>query len=249
MGNVNILEKRMIKYEVSVKQTAKFIMMLLILSLAYVMPAATTKKIQQVSTVPKKTLTVLLDAGHGADDSGKVGINQVFEKDINLEIAKYVKEFLEKEEINVVMTREDDSPLYQSSERNKKLADMKKRIQIMVDCDADIAVSIHQNSYTQESVKGPQVFYYKDSAEGKKLAASIQEAFDLVIGDENTRTIKPNGEYYLLVHSPMPLVICECGFLSNWEEAKLLATPTYQKSIAKAICQGILEYLANEKRL
>ena len=233
MGNVNILEKRMIKYEVSVKQTAKFIMMLLILSLAYVMPAATTKKIQQVSTVPKKTLTVLLDAGHGADDSGKVGINQV----------------LEKEGINVVMTREDDSPLYQSSDRNKKLADMKKRIQIMVDCDADIAVSIHQNSYTQESVKGPQVFYYKDSAEGKKLAASIQEAFDLVIGDENTRTIKPNGEYYLLVHSPMPLVICECGFLSNWEEAKLLATPTYQKSIAKAIGQGILEYLANERRL
>ena len=130
MGNVNILEKRMIKYEVSVKQTAKFIMMLLILSLAYVMPAATTK-IQQVSTVPKKTLTVLLDAGHGADDSGKVGINQVFEKDINLEIAKYVKEFLEKEGINVVMTREDDSLLYQSSDRNKKLADMKKRIQIM----------------------------------------------------------------------------------------------------------------------
>ena len=241
MGNVNILEKRMIKYEVSVKQTAKFIMMLLILSLAYVMPAATTKKIQQVSTVPKKTLTVLLDAGHGADDSGKVGINQV--------LAKYVKEFLEKEGINVVMTREDDSPLYQSSDRNKKLADMKKRIQIMVDCDADIAVSIHQNSYTQESVKGPQVFYYKDSAEGKKLAASIQEAFDLVIGDENTRTIKPNGEYYLLVHSPMPLVICECGFLSNWEEAKLLATPAYQKSIAKAIGQGILEYLANERRL
>ena len=147
------------------------------------------------------------------------------------------------------MTREDDSPLYQSSDRNKKLADMKKRIQIMVDCDAYIAVSIHQNSYTQESVKGPQVFYYKDSAEGKKLAASIQEAFDLVIGDENTRTIKPNGEYYLLVHSPMPLVICECGFLSNWDEAKLLATPAYQKSIAKAICQGILEYLANEKRL
>ena len=181
---------------------------------------------------------MLLDAGHGADDSGKVGINQVFEKDINLEIAKYVKEFLEKEGINVVMTREDDSPLYQSSDRNKKLADMKKRIQIMVDCDADIAVSIHQNSYTQESVKGPQVFYYKDSAEGKKLAASIQEAFDLVIGDENTRTIKPNGEYYLLVHSPMPLVICECGFLSNWEEAKLHCTPTYQKSNSKSNMSG-----------
>ena len=169
MGNVNILEKRMIKYEVSVKQTAKFIMMLLILSLAYVMPAATTKKIQQVSTVPKKTLTVLLDAGHGADDSGKVGINQVFEKDINLEIAKYVKEFLEKEGINVVMTREDDSPLYQSSDRNKKLADMKKRIQIMVDCDADIAVSIHRIVIHRNQSKDHRCFIIRIQQKEKSL--------------------------------------------------------------------------------
>ncbi len=188
-------------------------------------------------------MTVVLDAGHGADDSGKVGINQILEKDINLEIAKYTKELLEKEGIHVVMTREDDSPLYQPSDSNKKLADMKKRIQAMTDCNADIAVSIHQNSYTQESVKGPQVFYYKDSAEGKKLAASIQDSFDFVVGEDNTRTIKPNGEYYLLVHSPMPLVICECGFLSNWEEARLLATPEYQKSVAEAIVHGIMEYL------
>ena len=222
---------------------AKFVMMLLILSLAYLMPAVTAKQVQEVSAVPETPVTVVLDAGHGADDSGKVGINQVFEKDINLEIAKYTKELLEKEGIHVVMTREDDSPLYQPSDSNKKLADMKKRIQTMSDCKADIAVSIHQNSYTQESVKGPQVFYYKDSAEGKKLAASIQKAFDLVIGEENTRTIKPNGEYYLLVHSPMPLVICECGFLSNWEEAKLLSTPEYQKSVAEAVAHGIMQYL------
>ncbi len=225
------------------KAIAKFIMMFLILSLAYLMPVVTAKQVQEVSAVPETPVTVVLDAGHGADDSGKVGINQVFEKDINLEIAKYTKELLEKEGIHVVMTREDDSPLYQPSDSNKKLADMKKRIQTMSDCNADIAVSIHQNSYTQESVKGPQVFYYKDSAEGKKLAASIQEAFDLVIGEENTRTIKPNGEYYLLVHSPMPLVICECGFLSNWEEAKLLSTPEYQKSVAEAVAHGIMQYL------
>ena len=231
------------------KAAAEFVMMLMILSLAYLMPAITAKKVEQVSAVPKTDeVTVLLDAGHGADDSGKVGINQVLEKDINLEIAKYTKEALEKEGVHVVMTREDDNPLYQPSDSNKKLADMKKRIQTMIDCDADIAVSIHQNSYTQESVKGPQVFYYKDSVEGKKLAASIQEAFDLVIGEENTRTIKPNGEYYLLVHSPMPLVICECGFLSNWEEAKLLATPEYQKSVAKAIAHGIIEYLSSNSK-
>ena len=229
------------------KTVAKFIMMFLILSLAYLMPAVTAKQVQEVSAVPETPVTVLIDAGHGADDSGKIGINQVLEKNINLEIAKYTKELLEKEGIHVVMTREDDSPLYQPSDSNKKLADMKKRIQTMIDCNADIAVSIHQNSYTQESVKGPQVFYYKDSAEGKKLAASIQEAFDLVIGEENTRTIRPNGEYYLLVHSPMPLVICECGFLSNWEEAKLLSTE-YQKSVAEAVAHGILQYLSDNSR-
>ncbi len=225
------------------KAIAKFVMMLLILSLAYLMPTVTKKQVQEVSAVSEISVTVVLDAGHGADDSGKVGINQILEKDINLEIAKYTKELLEKEGIHVVMTREDDSPLYQPSDSNKKLADMKKRIQAMTDCNADIAVSIHQNSYTQESVKGPQVFYYKDSAEGKKLAASIQDSFDFVVGEDNTRTIKPNGEYYLLVHSPMPLVICECGFLSNWEEARLLATPEYQKSVAEAIAHGIMEYL------
>lgn len=219
-------------------------MMLIILSLAYVMPAATVKQVQEVSAVPEEQrFTVLLDAGHGAADSGKVGVNQALEKDINLEIAKYTRDLLQEAGVEVVMTRTDDSPLYQETDSNKKLADMKKRIQIMIDCDADIAVSIHQNSYTQESVKGPQVFYYKDSEEGKKLAASIQSAFDLVLGEDNTRTIKPNGEYYLLVHSPMPLVICECGFLSNWEEAGKLVTPEYQKAVAGAVAQGILEYL------
>ena len=222
-------------------------MMCTILILAYLMPRIDSKKLELVSADVSKQTTVIIDAGHGADDSGKVGVNNALEKDVNLEIAKYIKKNLENENIKVVMTREDDKALYKQTDSNKKLADMKRRIQIMTDCNADIAVSIHQNSYTQEAVKGPQVFYYKDSLDGKKLAEYIQSSFDMVIGEENTRVIKPNGEYYLLVHSPMPLVICECGFLSNWEEAKKLVTPEYQKEIAKAVASGIMEYLYSEK--
>lgn len=226
------------------KSVVEFVMMLLIIAVAYAVPPLMARDVRQVSTEPAQSgHTILIDAGHGASDSGKVGINQALEKDINLEIALLVRDMLQEEGITVVMTRVDDSPLYQETDSNKKLADMKKRIQMMTDYPVEFAVSIHQNSYTRESVKGPQVFYYKDSVEGEKLAQSIQSAFDLVMGEDNTRTIKPNGEYYLLVRSPVPTVICECGFLSNWEEAQKLVTPEYQQEVARAVVQGILDYL------
>lgn len=225
-------------------------MLLTILAFAYMAPAVAVppSRRQAAAAVSESSPVVLIDAGHGAMDSGKVGVNHVLEKDINLAIAGYVYDALCEAGVKTVMTRTDDSPLYNEQDRNKKLSDMRRRIAIMEENQADLAVSIHQNSYTQESVKGPQVFYYKDSVEGKKLAQRIQASFDAVLGAENTRTIKPNGEYYLLVHSPMPLVICECGFLSNWEEAERLATPAYQKQMAEAIANGILEYLGLANR-
>lgn len=187
---------------------------------------------------------VVLDAGHGASDSGKVGINGVLEKDINLSIVLKLRDYLEQQGVMVVLTRVDDSPLYQESDKNHKLADMKKRLDVMDSAKPDIVVSIHQNSYTQESAKGPQVFYYATSEEGEKLAQDLQDSFDSVVGEEqNKRVIKPNRDYYLLVHTPYTIVICECGFLSNQQEADLLATEDYQDKVAKAVSEGILNYL------
>lgn len=187
--------------------------------------------------------TVMVDAGHGAIDSGKVGINGALEKDINLSIASMLKEYLEEHGIRVIMTRTTDAPLYQESDSNKKLADMKTRIRMMKDNQVQYVVSIHQNSYGQSSVKGAQVFYYADSSEGEKLAQSIQDSFSYALGEENTRKIKPNRDYYLLLHSPAVAVICECGFLSNWEEAEKLTTADYQEKLAISIGRGILNYL------
>lgn len=194
-------------------------------------------------------LIVVIDAGHGGFDPGKVGINNSLEKDINLSIALKVKLFLEQNDIKVIMTREDDNGLYQESDTNKKVADMRKRIEIIEKSGAVIAVSIHQNSFTQESSKGAQVFYYQQSEDGKELANILQDQIKKSMNDGNNRLAKSNDSYYMLKKSVCPLVIVECGFLSNRIEADLLITEEYQEKMAWAIHLGILNYLNQEKGL
>lgn len=165
------------------------------------------------------------------------------EKDINLRIAALLKEYLEASDVEVVMTRDNDTGLYGDKDNRKKMADMKKRCEIIEKADPDIVVSIHQNSYHQEEVSGGQVFYYKKSTKGKKLAELIQKRFDYVLGDKNTRVAKANDNYYLLLHVKQPIVIVECGFLSNRKESAMLESEEYQDKMAWTIHMGIMEYL------
>lgn len=195
-------------------------------------------------TIREKQKVIVIDPGHGGEDPGKVGINDSLEKEINLAISLKLRELLEEEGYKVVLTREDDAGLYGAGDKNKKSADMKKRCQIIEDAKADIVVSIHQNSFGQESVHGAQVFYYEYSAEGEVLAKKIQESLRENVDTENNRNTKADSSYYMLVHTPCPTVIVECGFLSNHEEAQLLESEEYQEKIAAAVCEGIKSYFA-----
>lgn len=186
---------------------------------------------------------VVIDSGHGGNDPGKVGVDNSLEKDINLQIAKRLKAYLEASDVKVVMTREDDRGLYDSGDSHKKMADMRGRCELIEKASPAIVVSIHQNSYHQEEISGAQVFYYKDSEKGKRLAEMIQKRFDFVLGDRNRRQAKANGNYYLLLHVKQPIVIVECGFLSNWKEAASLGSGEYQNRVAWTIHMGIMEYL------
>lgn len=186
---------------------------------------------------------VVLDAGHGGDDPGKVGINGTKEKDLNLEIALLVKKYLEANDIRVVMTRETDAGLYDANASNKKVQDMKRRIALIEEADPIVTVSIHQNSYPEEYVRGAQVFYYSGSVEGKKLAEKIQTRLIAGVDPENSRQIKANDSYYLLRKTQTPIVIVECGFLSNRAESDKLCTEEYQEKLAWQIHLGILQYL------
>lgn len=185
---------------------------------------------------------VVVDAGHGGSDPGKVGINQALEKDVNLQIAEKLKAFLEAEDIRVVMTRETDGGLYDKNVSNKKVQDMKRRIAIIEEADPVLVVSIHQNSYQQESVKGAQVFYYAASERSRMLASMIQKEFQ-VLQPDNRRLEKGNDSYYLLKKTAKPIVIAECGFLSNAEEAEKLVTQEYQERVAWRIHMGIMKYI------
>lgn len=186
---------------------------------------------------------VAIDAGHGGDDPGKVGINGAMERDINLQIAKKVKKYLEANDVRVVMTRESDEGLYDAGASNKKVQDMKRRIERIGEASADVTVSIHQNSYPEEYVHGAQVFYYAGSRQGQELASFIQRQLVEKVDPENRRQVKANDSYYLLKRTEMPIVIVECGFLSNSAEAEKLCDSEYQDYIAWAIHMGILQYL------
>lgn len=195
----------------------------------------------------KEMYVVLLDSGHGGSDPGKIGVNQSKEKDINLQIAKKVKKELEKEKVKVVMTRTEDKGLDSEGARNHKVEDMKERVRLINETAPDLAVSIHQNSYTGESIKGAQVFYFTHSEEGRKAAEIMQErlrAFDA----ENRREAKANSTYYVLKKTEPPTIIVECGFLSNHEEAQKLVSEEYQQDMAKVISEGILRILKEQKQ-
>ena len=190
----------------------------------------------------QKNPMLVIDAGHGGSDPGMVGIDQIEEKTINLEIAKKVKLLLEKNDFQVVMTREADIGLYDSEISNKKVQDMQKRIELLRMYQPELCISIHQNSYPDESVAGPQVFYYKDSEQGKLLAEILQSELNRILEIERPRMAKANSTYYLLKRSPCVLNIVECGFLTNRVEAELLKSSKYQEKVAEAIVEGICLY-------
>lgn len=191
---------------------------------------------------------IVIDAGHGGDDPGVIGIDNLKEKDINLNIATLLKGLLEKDGYEVAMTRSKDEGLYDKGAKNKKVQDMQNRCSLIKEKKPVLTVSIHQNSYQQESVCGPQVFYYTHSADGAKLAKCIQDQLNDKLEVERPRVEKANNTYYLLKKSEGVLTIVETGFLTNSREAGLLKTEEYQKKVADAVYQGIIGYLGENKK-
>lgn len=186
---------------------------------------------------------ILVDAGHGGSDPGMIGVGGLEEKGINFSISLLLRDTLEKSGYSVIMTREEDKGLYDSSAANKKAQDMQRRIAMIREHMPVLSVSIHQNSYHDAGVHGPQVFYYESSVEGKKLAEAVQSSLNDLLEVDRPRKVKGNTSYYLLKRSSGTLVIVECGFLTNPEEAQKLQTKEYQEKVAAAVSEGIRTYL------
>ena len=187
-------------------------------------------------SMPLSKKIILIDAGHGGADPGKVS-GKTEEKTINLEIAKMLQGYLEQADAMVFMTRVDDSGLAQT-----KKSDMYSRKLTANTSKADIFVSIHQNSFPSSSVHGAQVFYFNSSDNSKRLAECIQKEIKAFVNYNNKFQPKENSNYYVLKQTTMPAVIVECGFLSSPYEKNMLIDPEYQDRMAWAIYMGIVDY-------
>lgn len=189
----------------------------------------------------RRKLVVVIDAGHGGNDPGKVSTDGVKEKDVNLEIAFCLKAQLQARGITVIMTREGDESLSLAGATNKKVSDMHNRVSLINESNADYLISIHQNSYPDGSVSGPQVFYHGESEQSEILAKHVQRNMIEELSPPKIREAKANNSYYILKNSTCPGIIIECGFLSCPEECEKLKDSAYQQKLAHAIARAICE--------
>lgn len=202
-------------------------------------------KTESVSSTPVSSHTIILDAGHGNPDGGAVGVDGTIESDLNLDIVLKLQNLLESSNCNVILTRSDENGIYEASAdtiREKKISDMKNRVDIANNSNSELFLSIHMNKLEQSQYSGWQTFFKNQDDTSKEIATNIQTSLNYFLKKENPREIKSISGIYLTKNVNIPLVIVECGFLSNEEENKLLQTSSYQDELAWSIYIGIMDY-------
>ncbi|WP_276358282.1 N-acetylmuramoyl-L-alanine amidase CwlD [Cohnella caldifontis] len=199
-------------------------------------------------SLPLSGKMIALDAGHGGADGGAVSREGTIEKDLNLAIVLYLRDYLQQAGALVTLTREGDYDLADQGTKGysrRKTQDLLEREARVKGKKADLAISVHMNSIPSPKWSGAQTFFYSKNPEGKRLAGDIQREMVTVL--ENTdRVAKSNDTVYLLKSLDIPTALVEVGFLSHPEEARLLADEAYQKKVAAAIYRGILRYASGK---
>ena len=224
--------------------------LLLVLSALAVSFALPPKAAQTSGAAAVGNTVWVIDAGHGGEDGGAVGADGSRESDMNLAIARRLDALLVFLGEETRMTRTEDISIHDASAstlREKKRSDLENRVGLVNSTQGAILVSIHQNSYPDPAIKGAQVFYYTSSVEGKQLAKRLQERLVKGLDPQNHRQAKANDSYYLLKKTACPIVIVECGFLSNPQEEALLTDSVYQERVAWNIFMGIMQELKRKK--
>lgn len=193
---------------------------------------------------------IVLDAGHGGVDGGAVSRSGVAEKDINLNIARNLRDYLVLMGFRVVMTRESDQSLHtkENTVRSQKSADLTTRLKIMNEHLNATVISIHLNSFPQsKSAKGAQVFYSKNDDQSKILGETAQETLVEVLDKSNRRLAKEGYDTIFIMRNALnTTILVECGFLSNEHDVALLSDEHYQNKVAFAICLSLLRYLGKD---
>lgn len=214
------------------------------LAISVALSMTTEKLFIQAVSVPEKKIFII-DAGHGGEDCGAIGKSGIYEKDLNMQIAKKLGSYLEKSGYIVIYTRTEDKLLYteeQNIKGQRKINDLKNRLAISDAYPGATFISIHMNSFSDSIYKGLQVYYSPENNESRMLADSIQQEVKNRLQPDNNRQIKPGNNLYLLENAKNTSILIECGFISNSEECENLSEKEYQKELCFAIVCGIIAY-------
>lgn len=189
---------------------------------------------------------IYIDPGHGGVDGGAEN-GEAVEKDIALSISKKLRDYLQQQGALVLMTREDDVDLADEDTRGfsrRKTEDLRRRVELINDSEADYFISIHLNAIPSSRWYGAQTFYHEKYIENKIAAELIQE--ELVKNLDTTRKAKSISHVYILKKAKKPGALVEVGFLSNPGEQKKLLSEAYQEKVAASIYEGIIRYFTEE---
>ena len=227
-------------------KSLKLISILLIIAIFSTVCIRRSNATDSEETSAETGRVIIIDAGHGGEDPGAIGVNGAYEKDLNLAIATELGEELKSRGYTVIYTRTEDKMLYLPEENIKgmrKISDLKNRCKITAEYSDCILISVHMNSYGASKYSGTQVYYKDGDSESMSLAGMIQNAVRGQLQPNNNRQIKKGDSIYLLENSNGTAVLIECGFLSNGEECEKLSQKEYQKQLSFSIIYGIIEYI------
>ena len=234
-------------------RTMVAVLLLLIISLitlAFVALSGSLSGINKKANTSPIT-TVIIDAGHGGEDGGAVGDDGSEEKALNLHIAMILRDMLQSEGINVIMTRTEDILLYDRNadyEGRKKVLDLEHRVKVSRDNPGALFVSIHMNAFPQKKYDGLQVYFPIGDEYSMELASIIQQNVRSTLQPQNLRKPKGAGSnIYLLDKNPNPAVLIECGFLSNDAECAKLNDPLYRQQLALILYDSIVKFVSSGK--
>ncbi len=187
------------------------------------------------ASLPLTGKKIVIDPGHGSKDVG-TSYNNIYEKDINLSISKFLEKELIKNGATVILTREEDYDLSSPNTNTRKKSDFDNRIKLINESKSNLYISIHINNLDDKSYSGAQVFYTNDN---EKLANTLQMELNKLT---YPRSIKKMPNVYMYEKLNIKGVLIECGFLSNTNERNKLITENYQIQLAKTITNGIINY-------
>lgn len=194
-----------------------------------------------VNDFPLLGKTIYLDAGHGGKDPGAIYDN-VYEKDINLDIVKKLQFELEKMGAVVLLTRDDDYDLASIDAKKRKQSDLLKRANLINESKCDMYISIHLNAYSSTKWSGLQIFYDDINPNNKILAEIMNETLKSNL--KTVREIKRENGYFMYHKINVPGILIESGFITNSNDRYKLKDSNYQAILARNIVLGVVNYFS-----